>query len=272
MPDYQSIFDVFIPRKAGVASSPAPGVGPSNIGSERRTPKQATAVIPPNAPPDTVGYGGGADPVIVRSDDFRRMEAAHYEHLEHIRAGQPFAPSLPQVRFNQFYDIFHTTQAWRHSIQNTAHGAWIVGTTVVQSVTLDIDPNLQVAQYPGAIMCYPVLTFFSFAPSVVTATGEFSFIFIPQGSKIQYPLGEFTAAQAYTATPEMIIEVPLLDPHAQNLGFLIITSNSVTGTPTLFWRMGFAFAYLETAASMRRAASEQARHEPREVEVIYRAN
>lgn len=190
-------------------------------------------------PSGVLGYADHGDPVRIAT---RMNESTRRRFPDLATHGRP-GPQAPE--FNIIYDALKSTDAYDKIILGTAHNIWVVGTTTVQAVTLDNAlPTLALMnQFPGAIQIYPVLLMFSFGQSVTTATGEYSMAFVPQGGDFPYPLGEYNAGVGGVYnTMRHIIRAPITDPGQTTLGNLIITSNGVTGTPNLFWRMGFGFA------------------------------
>lgn len=216
-----------------------------------------TDVITPDTPdakthtglghPDQLGYHQHGTVAPPERRQIITRENKRYPNLAHH--GRP-APEVPD--YNVFYDHWGTREAWDKIILSTAHGSWVFGTTTTQAVTLDTLPNLKLSQFPGALMAFPVLISWSYALSAAGTSGEFSASFVPQGGDFSFPLseGNITVLQ-YTQDTRWIVPAPVVDRNPTQLGNLIITSNSIVGTPTLFWRMGFGWAYLLQAPAFK---------------------
>jgi hypothetical protein len=193
--------------------------------------------------PASLGYPNHGDAPAWRQAE--RAEAAvkdarrrFPELATYGRAG----PAVPE--FNVLYDQIRSDDAYDKIILNTAHGAWVVGTTTVQPVTLDNPANLRTSQYPGAIQAMPVLLLFTWSQSVAATSGQYSMFWQPQGGDFLFPLGEYnaTTVQQYNS-PRWVIPLVVTDPGVTQLGNIIITSTAVVGTPTILWRMGIGWAY-----------------------------
>lgn len=211
------------------------------------------------AHPDTLGYpmhgdklydpSGKAGPALreAQRSALRDQAVLRYPNLStHGRSG----PAVPD--YNVFYSHLRDREAYSQIVTNTAHGSWTVGTTSKQAITLDTAPNLHLSQFPGAIGVYPVLLLWAFAQSVTTATGEYSMNWELLGGDFLFPLGEFNAGKPdNTEYPRWIVPMLITDANQTALGNLIITSNGVAGTPTIFWRLGIGWAYLLPAPAFK---------------------
>jgi hypothetical protein len=91
----------------------------------------------------------------------------------------------------------------------------------------------------------PVLLLWSWSQSVTTATGQYSFGWLPDGSDFVYPLGEYNASKPDEYKDySHIIPAPIVDAGKTTLGTLTLTALGVVGTPSINWRMGIGWAYL----------------------------
>jgi hypothetical protein len=259
------------PSNAGpVVQSDAPGTSDRDMEREgsdyaRDVPAHSRAPKIPDSwkrnrssgpgPSGTIGYRNHGDAVRVATRIDERQNATRARFPELLTHGRPFTPPA----FNVLYDIFKTCDAYDKCVLFTAHGNFAAGNTAV-STPLTMDPasivvgasqsplsHLQLLnQFPGALQMLPVLLTFSFGQSVVTATGEFSLTFIPQGGDVAYPLGEYYAGTGSVQnTMRHIIKAPITDPGQVALGTLLYTPNTVAGiTGTLYFRIGFGMALL----------------------------
>lgn len=256
----ESILDTlkgfWAPAHSGVQQSDAPGTNERDARREGQDKDdfQGKALSPVRpytedmvrrsgpGPSGTLGYATHGDPVKLAARIGELNGATRTRFPQVATHGRP-GPASPA--FNVLYDVFKSTEAYDKVILGTAHGSWVVGTTVSQPVTLDVPlvPISLMNQFPGSVQIYPVLLLFTFGQSVTTATGEYSIGFTPQGGDFTYPLGEFNAGIASVFNSvRHIIRASITDPGQTNLGTIVITSNGVVGTPTIFWRMGFGFA------------------------------
>ena len=247
-------------RTNGQTGTAAPG---TNSRSDLTTPERDSAVTAHNVPgshPDSLGYPMHGDGVVKSPDEPRLAHEAaarmahdaslmRFPHLaSHGRAG----PAVPE--YNVLYSHLRDRDGVTQVISNTAHGTWVIGTTTKQPIILDTPANLRLSQFPGAIAVYPTLLLWTWGQSVTTATGEYSMVWELNGGDglVQFPLGEFNASRPdMTDYPRWIVPMPITDANQTTMGNLIVTSNGVTGTPSIFWRMGIGWAYLLPAPAMR---------------------
>jgi hypothetical protein len=277
---WQILRGVWTPHPSGagpVVQSDAPGTSDRDIereGSEQSRDEPLYARVPKipdpwrrhrSEGPDAAGMlgyrnHGDAVRVATRVDEKRNTTRARFPEL--ATHGRIFEP--PQ--FNILYDIFKTTEAYDKCVLFTAHGSLTANNTA-SSVALTMDPasvvvgasqsplsHLQLlGQFPGALQMFPVLLTFSFGQSVVSATGEFSLTYVPQGGDVMYPLGEYYAGTGSVQnTMRHIIKAPITDPGQVTLGTLIYTPNTVAGTTgTLYFRLGFGMAMLLPAPALK---------------------
>jgi|SRR5271166_256316 len=272
---------VWTPERSGagaVVQSDAPGTNERDVEREGNAhppgniPSHAVAPKMPEpwhrhrtdgpGPSGMLGYRDHGDSVRVAERRNETANATRARFPELLTHGRPFVP--PQ--FNILYDIFKTTEAYDKCVLFTAHGTVTANNTpAVIPLTMDVASTVVGAsqsplshlqllqQFPGALQMLPVLLTFSFGQSVVTATGEFSLTFVPQGGDVQYPLGEYYAGTGSVQnTMRHIIKAPITDPGQVALGNLIYTPNTVGGTTgTLFFRMGFGMALLLPAPAFK---------------------
>lgn len=211
-----------------------------------------TDIITPDTPdaktptgmglPNQLGYHQhGIVPLPERTRIIARENKRHPDLAHH---GRP-APEVPD--YNVWYDQWATQNGWDKLILNTAHGTitpLTTGSTTVP-ITLDVEAKLKLSQFPGAVMAFPVLLFWTFALLAAGTSGVVSLGFIPNGGDFVFPLGEFNVTQLeFSLKERWIIPAPVTDHDVTSLGTLIATSNTVVGPPVIQWRMGIGWAYL----------------------------
>lgn len=230
---------------------------PDQVQSDAPGTSSRTDVISPDTPvghtpsglghPDVLGYhqhGTVAAPQaaaetarIIARENAKRPDLAH--------GGRP-GPVIPE--YNQFYDHWRTREGWDRFILNTASGSIALGTTgtVAAPIVLDRPAGLRLSEYPGGTMAFPVLLLWTWALSAAATSGEASFAFVPQGGDFQFPLNEanILSTLTYSEHARWVVPAPTTDRGIQNIGTLLITSNTVVGPPSVFWRMGIGWAYV----------------------------